>query len=68
MCESRVPAPGSHSGHWLLVVRSISIRSRQAVYAEQTMEQSAAQEKLLALKRDGLKLSAALGNLRKAIS
>lgn len=67
LCHGTIKVCVERNGHWLLVVRSLSIRSRQAAYDEQTIEQSTAQERLLALKRDGLKLSAALGNLRKAI-
>ena len=65
LCHGTIKVYVERNGHWLLVVRSLSIRSRQAAYDEQTIEQSAAQERLLALKRDGLNLSAALGNLHK---
>lgn len=67
LCHGTIRVSVERNGQWLLVVRSLSIRSRQAVYNEQIIEQSAAQERLAALKRDGHKLSTSLGNLRKSI-
>lgn len=67
LCHGTIKVSVERNGQWLLVVRSLSIRSRQAVYDEQIIEQSAAQIRLAALKRDGHKLSTVLGNLRKSI-
>lgn len=67
LCHGTIKVALERNGQWLLMVRSLSIRSRQAVYGEQIIEQSAALERLAALKRDGQKLSTSLGNLRKSI-
>lgn len=67
LCHGTMKVSVERNGRWLLIVRSLSIRSRKAVYDEQIIEQTTAQARLAALKRDGQKLSTALGNLRKAI-
>lgn len=67
LCHGTIKVAVERNGQWLLMIRSLSIRSRQAVYGEQIIEQSAALERLAALKRDGQKLSTSLGNLRKSI-
>jgi len=68
LCHGTIKISVDRNAKWLLVVRSLSIRSRQAVRNEMILEQSEALSRLASLKRDGQHLSAALGNLRKAIS
>jgi hypothetical protein len=57
-----------HNGRWLLLIRTLSIRSRQPDRTMLALEQSEAETKLAALKRDGTKLASHLGQLRKTIT
>ncbi|RWF61610.1 hypothetical protein EN833_32250 [Mesorhizobium sp. M4B.F.Ca.ET.190.01.1.1] len=54
-----------HNGRWILLIRSLSIRSRQPDLTTLALERSEAEAKLAVLKRDGQKLASSLGQLRK---
>ncbi|WP_293882437.1 hypothetical protein [Sphingomonas sp.] len=64
LCHGVIEVALQLNGSWLLGIRSLSIRSHQAELKERTLKQSEAEDKLAALKRDGQKLCAALGQLR----
>lgn len=68
LCHAVVKVSIDHSGQWILLVRSLAIRARQAERNTQVFEQPEASAKLAALKRDGQKLASILGQLRKAVN
>ncbi|MGN6307515.1 MAG: hypothetical protein ACTHNH_22070 [Mesorhizobium sp.] len=67
ICHGTVKVTVEHNGRWLLLIRTLSIRSRQPDRAMLALNQSEAETKLAALKRDGTKLASLLGQLRKAM-
>ena len=68
LCHGHITVSVEPNGHWLLVVRTLSIRGRQADQGVQVIEQAGAASRLSELKRDGQKLAATLGQVRKALS
>lgn len=68
LCHGVVKVSIDHSGQWILLVRSLAIRARQAERNTLVFEQPEASAKLAALKRDGQKLASILGQLRKAVN
>jgi hypothetical protein len=52
---------------WTLVIRSFSVRARQAERALLVIDQAEAQARLTSLKREGQQLVSALGQLRKKV-
>lgn len=67
LCHSQMSVSVEVSGKWIVVARNLSIRGSQADRAVTVIEQSEAALRLAELKRDGQKLAAQLGSLRKAI-
>ncbi|RLP25790.1 hypothetical protein [Mesorhizobium sp. YM1C-6-2] len=68
ICHGTVKVSVEHNGRWQLLIRTLSIRSRTPVRAMLALDQSEAETKLAALKRDGIKLVSLLGQLRKAVA
>lgn len=68
ICHGTVKVTVDHKGRWLLLIRTLSIGSRQPDRTLQALDQSEAETKLAAIKRDGTKLAASLGQLRKAVA
>ncbi len=68
ICHGTVKVTVEHNGRWLLLIRTLSIRSRQPDRTVLALEQSEAETKLAALKRDGIKLGSLLGQLRKVVA
>lgn len=68
ICHGTVKVTVERSGRWLLLIRTLSIRSRQSDRTMLALDQSEAETKLATLKRDGIKLASALGQLRKAVA
>ena len=66
LCHGLVVVTVAQNGHWMMVLRTLSIRARQGEEREIVIEQSAAASRLVQLKRDGQKLAALLGQVRKA--
>ncbi|QCB53955.1 hypothetical protein E5675_05565 [Sphingopyxis sp. PAMC25046] len=68
LCHGVVKITVERSGQWVLVMRVLSIRSRQAERNALALEKDEADALLTALKRDGQRLTSALGQLRKAVN
>lgn len=68
LCHGVVKVTIERSGQWVLVMRALSIRARQAERNALALDQDEAQAALVALKRDGQKLASVLGQLRKAVT
>ena len=68
ICHGTVKVTVEHNGQWLLLIRTLSIRSRQPDRATLALEKSEVEDRLAALKRDGTKLASILGQLRKAVA
>ncbi|MEI9411045.1 hypothetical protein [Mesorhizobium salmacidum] len=68
LCHGMIKVTVEHNGQWILLIRSLSIRSRQPDRTTLALEQSEAEDRLAALKRDGKKLSSVLGQLRKMVA
>jgi hypothetical protein len=68
LCHGVVKITVECSGQWVLFIRTLSIRARQAERTVMVLEQTEAETKLAALKHDGQKLTSMLGQLRKAIT
>ena len=68
LCHGVVKVTVDCGGQWVLVLRQLSIRSRQAERNALALDQGEAQAMLVALKRDGQKLASVLGQLRKAVT
>lgn len=66
LCHGHVSISIARNGQWLMVLRTLSIRGRQAEKAEFVIEQSSAASRLEQLRRDGQNLAASLGQVRKA--
>lgn len=66
LCHGHVLVSVARNGQWLMVLRTLSIRGRQAERAEFVIEQAAAACRLEQLRRDGQKLACLLGQVRKA--
>lgn len=67
LCHGAIKVTVDPHGHWTLVIRSLSIRARQAERGLVVIEQSEAQARLASLKRDGQRLASTLGQLRKKV-
>jgi|APEBP8051073058_1049385.scaffolds.fasta_scaffold00710_12 hypothetical protein len=68
LCHGVAKVSVDHSGQWILLIRSLAIRARQAERNTLVMEQSEATATLTKLKRDGQNLASVLGQLRKKVS
>ena len=68
LCHSQMTVSVEVSGKWIVVARNLSIRGSQADHAVTVIEQADATIRLAELKRDGQKLAAQLGSLRKAVA
>jgi hypothetical protein len=68
VCHGTVKVTVECNGRWLLLIRTLSIRSRQPDRTMLALDQSEAETKLAALKRDGIKLASLLGQLRKVLA
>ena len=67
LCHGHITVSIVPNGSWLLVLRLLSIRGRQADHSLSVFEEAHALERLEELKRDGQKLAAVLGQVRKAV-
>lgn len=67
LCHGHITVSVGPNSHWLLVLRTLSIRGRQADTGLVVIEQSNALSLLEELRRDGRKLAAVLGQVRKAV-
>ncbi len=67
LCHGVAQVTVTRNGTWLLVIRSLSIRARQAEFTTAIFEKGEAEKKLALLKSDGQKLASDLGNLRKKL-
>ncbi len=65
LCHGHITVTMEINGRWLLVVQTVSIRSRQGAKSIEVIRQPEAEERLLQLKQDGQVVMAALGNARK---
>jgi len=68
LCHGTVKVTVERNGRWLLLIRTLSIRSRQPDRTMLALDKSEAETKLAVLKRDGTKLASLLGQLRKAVA
>jgi hypothetical protein len=67
LCHGVAQVTATRSGAWVLVIRSLSIRARQAEETTAVFEKDDAEKKLAQLKSDGQKLASNLGQLRKKL-
>jgi len=67
LCHSQMTVSVEVSGKWVVVARSLVLRGSRAERTTTVIEEAEAASRLAALKRDGLKLSAQLGSLRKTV-
>jgi hypothetical protein len=67
LCHGVAQVSATRGGAWLLIIRSLSIRARQAEETTAIFEKSVAEERLVQLKSDGQKLASNLGQLRKKL-
>lgn len=67
LCHDAIKVTVDQHCNWLLVIRSLSIRSRQPEHGLVVMERVEAQSRLADLKREGQHLASMLGQLRKAV-
>lgn len=67
LCHGFAKVTVERNGLWVMVIRTLSIRSRQPDRTMMVLEQHEAEAKLTALKRDGVNLSSKLGTFRKAL-
>jgi hypothetical protein len=65
LCHGAIKVTVDQGGQWTLVIRSLSVRSRQAVRGLEVLERTEAHSRLNALKSEGQKLTSLLGQLRK---
>lgn len=68
LCHGVVKVSIDQAGTWVLVIRTLAIRSRQEDRKVLVLDQAEAAEKLATLKRDGQILTSALGQLRRTLS
>ncbi|MGX9146615.1 hypothetical protein [Mesorhizobium sp. 128a] len=68
LCHGMIKVTVDHNGQWMLLIRTLSIRSRQPDRTMVVLEQSETEARLAALKHDGQKLASTLGQLRKVVS
>jgi hypothetical protein len=67
LCHGVAQVTVTRNGDWLLMIRSLSIRARQAEETTAIFEKGDAEKKLAQLKSDGQKLASDLGNLRRKL-
>lgn len=67
LCHGVAQVTVTRYGAWLLVIRSLSIRTRQPEEITAVFEKSEAERRLVQLKADGQKLVSKLGQLRKKL-
>jgi hypothetical protein len=67
LCHSQMTVSVEISGKWVVVARSLIIRGSRAERMTTVIEEAEAATRLADLKRDGQKLSAQLGSLRKSV-
>ncbi|MCO5064298.1 MAG: hypothetical protein M9924_07750 [Rhizobiaceae bacterium] len=67
LCHGVAKVTIERSGQWVIVIRTLSIRSRQPDRTTMVLEQREAEAKLAMLKRDGQNLSSKLGTFRKTV-
>lgn len=65
LCHGVAKVTVERSGHWVIFIRTLSIRSRQPDRGTLVLEQCDAETKLATLKRDSQNLSSKLGTFRK---
>ena len=68
LCHGQLAVSVSRGGKWVLVLRTLSIRARQADAGLMVLEQPGAVARLGELSRDARKLAGALGQVRKSIA
>jgi hypothetical protein len=67
LCHGVAQVTATRSGAWLLIIRCLSIRARQAEELTAIFEKNDAEQKLVQLKSDGQKLASILGQFRKKL-
>ena len=67
LCHGVAQVTATRNGAWLLVIRSLSIRAKQAEETKAVFEKTDADKKLAQLKSDGKKLLTTLGQLREKL-
>lgn len=67
LCHGMIKVSIERSGQWILLIRTLVIRARQAERSIQVLEQAEAIEKIAELRRDVGKLVSMLGQLRKNV-
>lgn len=67
LCHGAIKVTVDPHGQWTLVIRSISIKARQAQRETVVIEQTEALARLASLKREGQRLASTLGQLRKSL-
>lgn len=65
LCHGVIKVTVDTSGQWTLIIRSLSVRARQAERALMIIEQHDAEARLASLKFEGQRLASTLGQLRK---
>jgi hypothetical protein len=68
LCHSQLAVSVDIHGRWLVVAENLSIRGHRAERTTAVIKQADAASRLSDLKRDGQKLSALLGLVRKAVN
>lgn len=67
LCHGHIAVSVRPDGDWLLILRTVSIRGRQADHDLTVIEKSNAISRLDELKRDGQNLASVLGQVRKSV-
>lgn len=67
ICHGVLKATVERNGQWMLIVRMLAIRARQAERSTLALDRGEALAKLDALKRDGQRLTSVLGQLRRTV-
>jgi hypothetical protein len=65
LCHGVIKVTVEPTGQWMLIIRSLSVRARQAERALMIIEQRDAEARLASLKNEGQRLASTLGQLRK---
>ena len=66
LCHGVVKVTVDRNGQWVVVIRVLSIRARQAEREVIALDKGEAEARLATLKQDGQKLASALGQLRRS--
>lgn len=67
LCHGTIKVTVDQAGQWTLIVKCLSIKSRQPERTAIVIEQPEALARLVALKNEGQKVASLLGQLRKSI-